>query len=253
MAAKNSHNSCALWMLFLLDLYCLESSADSRWIEWSAPTVSASATLELVGSRKGREEFLCEGGSKSTALLKVSVQDGIPPWRISVMRDGELFEKLRIEQQGMFGGVLNSYGASHVLNTSTPGVYSLGQLCDAHFCNGTVSTAAITVSVRQAPSAQFEPSCSAICLGNGTGFAPPRLQLAGMPPFSITFSPLDRGDKERAQESVTRRFDREGLHDLAAFPAAGAAAATASRICKDTHQIDRSYCKRMRDTANQRE
>lgn len=158
-------------------------------------------------------------------MLKVSVQDGVPPWRISVLRDGKLFEKLRIEQQGMFGGVLNSYSASHVINTSTPGVYSLGQLCDAHFCNGTVSTTSIAVSVRQAPSAQLEPSCSAICLGNGTSLSPPRLHLAGMPPFSITFSPLDRGDKERAQESATRRFDRDGLHDLVAFPAAGTAAA----------------------------
>ena len=207
MGAKSTTKCCARWLYILLcfNLYW-KSWSESRWLEWSAPTVSASATLELVGSRKGREEFLCEGGVKSSALLKITVQDGIPPWRVGVLRDGELFEKLQIEQQGMW--VLNAFAASHIVNTTAPGVYTLGQLCDAHFCNGTVASTAIVVSVRQAPAAHLEQACSAVCLGNGTGGGapPPRLLLSGAPPFSVTFSPLDRGDRERAQESFTRRF-----------------------------------------------
>jgi hypothetical protein len=195
-----------------LILLAFPHESAQQWLEWSSPRSGPSANLEFSGSIRGfQEDFVCYGGTKESTAFQINVQDGVPPWRVTVLRDESLYARIKIEKQGMFGA-FRPQSASYVFNTTLSGKYRLDRLCDSHFCNGTITSAPLSVVVKEVPTAIIRPCCLEICLNNSD--IKPKIRLNGSPPFSATFSPMDLPHMQRLQASVVRKYSRDGLHDV---------------------------------------
>ncbi|EKX47111.1 hypothetical protein GUITHDRAFT_137719 [Guillardia theta CCMP2712] len=202
-----------LWLLLLALLAaCPGVSSWPSWIEIHVEHTSASAKL-----RPGNVT-ICDGG---TAKLAVSVQGGTGPWKagyvllgrdtrmtpmqVTILRDSKYFDSLLINPAAFSWS--STTLATETVETSLPGKYTLGRVCDAHFCNGTVSTAPFVVSVASPPTARILHS-GPICLPLVKSFTEKLLELQGVPPFQVELA-LVGTDK-----TVSVKYPSAGKHVL---------------------------------------
>eukprot|EP00960_Hanusia_phi_P065894 766247-Hanusia_phi.AAC.2 len=104
------------------------------------------------------------------------------PRQVSILRDYKYFDTLLINPVSFAWSA--SAVATETVETWLPGAYTLGKVCDAHFCNGTVSSAPFVVSFASPPTAQILRSAP-VCLPLVKSFSEELLLLQGVPPFQV--------------------------------------------------------------------
>ena len=200
-------------MNFWFLLICTFTKAQIVWT--SVPTNSV-ADLRIQGVAGGTVKF-CEGGPQKLVHLVIHVKYGIPPWRINVVRNKTVFEKIIVESNN--GLRQSTFSGSYILNTTVPGEYSLDQLFDNHSCPGNVSLSKIYIEAHPLPSAFFDQKSSAICLGDTQHDV--KLILNGFPPFKAVFTPLGGFARDSGTRILSIQYDSAGPQGIPRFDAAG--------------------------------
>ena len=202
-----------LWAVLV---FFVGDCASEKISGWTSPTSNAFGDLRFLESTTRTME-LCEGGSKNIAFIQVDIKSGVPPWKLEVLRNGNVYEKIEIKQEHRRTTLGSEVSGSHILNTTVPGEFSLGQLWDSNSCRGNVSFAKLSVNIHPIPMANFEPTNSSICHQSDY----PKLFLSGSPPFKVVFSAMELSDGDISKRSFSVTFYSPGSQKLPQFPFAG--------------------------------
>ena len=119
----------------------------------------SSAAANLQGEGGARNVTLCDGDA---ANITITVEGGTPPWKVALMRDGELYTRVVVDQPYWL-----STSGSAKLRLPLPGRYSLSRVCDLGGCNGTVGDQHVVVSLARHPTARIMPQ-SPVCMDDST-------------------------------------------------------------------------------------
>ncbi len=176
---------------------------------------SAAAVELVVEEGVGSDVPLCDG---KAANLTINVEGGTPPWKVALMRDGELYTRIVIDQSFWSSIQLSSSSkGTGRLSLPLPGRYSLSRVCDMGGCNGTVSDKVVEVTLARPPTARIlhqRPVCmddpaSTLASANKSGW---KIEVQGKAPIIAQFLRFGHQHEKRDVSSI--RYDSPGQHDL---------------------------------------
>ena len=204
---------------------------------WPAP--GTAAWFEVVGARSAAAARLQTEGAPGNVTLcdgaaanaTVAVEGGSPPWKVTLLRDGETYSRVLVDQPYWQQQLQLSSVPSGTakLRLPLPGRYSLARVCDQGGCNGTVSEKDVVVSLARHPTARILPQHQPVCMEDSPGgFASLnqsnwKIEVLGTPPFLTQFVRVGHQHEKRnllnwddAADGLSVQYMSAGLHDLPA-------------------------------------
>ena len=202
-------------LLGLCALVLWAPACRAAWFEVVGAKSAAAAELVVEEGGGGDDATvpLCDG---KAANLTINVEGGTPPWKVALMRDGELYTRIVIDQSWSW-----SPKGTGKLSLPLPGRYSLSRVCDMGGCNGTVSDRVVEVTLARPPTARILPQTpvcvddSASRLGN-TNQSGWKIEVQGKPPIIAQFVRVGHQHEKRwgDGDGNSVRYDSPGLHYL---------------------------------------
>jgi hypothetical protein len=202
-----------LWLCALAALLW-PPACRATWFEVVGAKSAAAAEL-VVEEGVSSDVPLCDG---KAANLTINVEGGTPPWKVALMRNGELYTRVVIDQSFWSSIQLSSSSkGTGKLSLPLPGRYSLSRVCDMGGCNGTVSDKVVEVMLARPPTARILPQrpvcmddpASTLAGANKSGW---KIEVQGKPPIIAQFLRVGHQHEKRDGNSI--RYDSPGQHNL---------------------------------------